>query len=133
MNFNVTCARKSVASILHRIEEEGLDPTIRRRIIQRQIADLIDTVQPFDRYEKLLQRCIEANKHDDMTELAAGMQLIADLLPPLTYGCVLQGQVFRFPGKDDLWRKSKAGCVSVQSGVLYDHHLPDTPVILLNI
>ncbi len=131
--FNVTCARKSVASIIHRIEEEGLDPTIRRRIIQRQITDLIDTVQPFEKYEGVLQRCSLANAQGDMTELAAGMQLINGLLPPLTYGCTLQGQVFNFPGEDDLWRKSKSGCVSIQSGVIYGHPLPGTPVSLVNI
>ncbi len=131
--FNVTCARKSVASIIHRIEEAGLDSTIRRRIIQRQIADLIDTVQPFEKYEDVLQRCSLANAQGDMSELAAGMQLISDLLPPTTYGCTLQGQVFHFPGEDDLWRKSKSGCVSIQSGVIYGHPLPGTPVSLVNI
>lgn len=131
--FNITAARKTVGAIIHRIEEAGLDSTIRRRIIQRQIADLIDTVRPFEKYEEVLQRCSLANAQGDMSELAAGMQLISDLLPPVTYGCTLQGQVFRFPGQDDLWRKSKSGCVSIQSGVIYSHPLPGTPVLLLNI
>lgn len=131
--FNITAARKTVGAIIHRIEEAGLDPTIRRRIIQRQIADLIDTVQPFEKYEGALQRCALANAQGDMSELAAGMQLISDLLPPLTYGCTLQGQVFHFAGEDDLWRKSKSGCVSIQSGVIYSHPLPGTPVTLVNI
>lgn len=131
--FNITAARKTVGAIIHRIEEAGLDPTIRRRIIQRQIADLIDTVQPFEKYESVLQRCSLANAQGDMTELAAGMQLISALLPPLTYGAVVAGTVFRFAGEDDLWRKSKSGCVSIQSGVIYSHPLPDTPVTLVNI
>lgn len=131
--FNITAARKTVGAIIHRIEEAGLDSTIRRRIIQRQIADLIDTVQPFEKYEDVLQRCSLANAQGDMSELAAGMQLISDLLPPTTYGCTLQGQVFHFPGEDDLWRKSKSGCVSIQSGVIYGHPAPGTPVTLLNI
>ncbi len=131
--FNITAARKTVGAIIHRIEEAGLDPTIRRRIIQRQIADLIDTAQPFEKYEDVLQRCSLANAQGDLSELAAGMQLIGALLPPLTYGCTLQGQVFHFPGEDDLWRKSKSGCVSIQSGVIYGHPLPGTPVTLVNI
>jgi hypothetical protein len=131
--FNITAARKTLGAILHRIEEEGLDPTIRRRIIQRQIADLIDTVQPFEKYEEVFQRCSLANAQGDMSELAAGMELISALLPPLSYGCTLQGQVFRFPGEDDLWRKSKSGCVSIQSGVIYSHPAPGTPVTLVNI
>ena len=58
-NFNVMMARKVVAHIHHRIAEQGLDAGIRRRIIDRQLADLKDTL-PRVKFGGLITACKKA-------------------------------------------------------------------------
>lgn len=129
--YNLLAVRKTIGAIHHRLAEQGLDNAIRRRIIQRQLDDLLDTLPR--KFEGIIRRCIGANGADDRLELVAGLALIESMLPHLTYGCALQGQTFSLPGEDTLWRKSKSGRVSLQSGVLYAHFDGSTPINLTNL
>lgn len=127
--YNLLAARKTVAAIHHRLAEAGLDPTIRRRIIQRQLDDLLDTLPP--KFHGIIRGCIGANGACDKLELVAGLDLIASLLPHLTYGCVLQGQVFEVVNRG-LYRKNKAGRVELLTGTILPHFPADLPVKLVN-
>lgn len=128
--YNILMARKTIGAIHHRIVEVNLDTAIRRRIIQRQLEDLADTL-PVKKFGKLVGRCIQAHNTRDDLELVAGLDLIASLLPHLTYGCVLQGQVFEVVNRG-LYRKNKAGRVELLTGTILPHFPADLPVKLVN-
>ena len=130
--YNLLAAKKTIGGIHHRLTEQGLDPAIRRCIILRQLQDLADTL-PRRKFGGLVGRCIQAHNEGDTLEMVAGLALIESLLPHLTYGCALQGQIFSLPGEDTLWRKSKLGRVSIQSGVIYAHFDSSTPINLTNL
>lgn len=129
-NFNVMMARKVVAHIHHRLAEQGLDTAIRRRIILRQLEDLADTL-PVRKFGKLVGRCIQAHNERDDLELVAGLALLESMLPPMTYGCVLQGQVFEVTNRG-IYRKNKAGRVEIMTGTILPHFPADLPVKLIN-
>lgn len=130
-NFNILMVRKTIGAIHHRLQEQGLDTAVRRRIILRQLQDLADTL-PRRKFGRLVGRCIQAHNEGDTLELVAGLALIESLLPHLTYGCALQGQIFTLQGGDVLWKKSKSGRVSVVSGVLYPHFDASAAIKLVN-
>lgn len=129
--YNITAVRKTIGAIHHRMEEVTLDPVIRRRIIERQLADLLDTL-PTRKFGGIVSRTMQAHNTGDTLEFVAGLALITSLLPPFTYGCALQGQFFTLIGEDAIWKKSKSGRVSAQSGVIHPHFPADTPVKLIN-
>lgn len=129
--YNLLAVRKTIGAIHHRLAEQGLDTAVRRRIILRQLEDLADTL-PVRKFGKLVGRCIQAHNERDDLELVAGLSLIESLLPPTTYGTVLQGQIFTLPGQDALWKKSKLGRVSLQSDVIYAHFDAGQQVKLVN-
>ena len=127
--YNLTAVRKTIGAIHHRISEDKLDATIRRRIIDRQLADLSDTLPA--KFDGILASCCHANHDSDTLELVAGLSLIESMLPPMTYGCVLQGQVFEVTNRG-LYRKNKAGRVELLTGTILPHFPADLPVKLLN-
>lgn len=129
-NFNVMMARKVVAHIHHRLAEQGLDSAIKRRIILRQLQDLTDTL-PLRKFGKVLTGTINAHRHHDDLELVAGLALLESMLPPMTYGCVLQGQVFEVTNRG-IYRKNKAGRVEIMTGTILPHFPADLPVKLIN-
>ena len=129
--YNILAARKTVAAIHHRLAEANLDTAIRRRIIQRQLEDLRDTLLPVKKFAGILSRCEQAADHGDTLELVAGLDLVASLLPRLTYGCVLQGQAFEVANRG-LYRKNKAGRVELLTGTILPHFPADLPVKLVN-
>ena len=128
--YNLLAARKTLGAIQHRLQEQGLDPLVRARIIDRQIADLLDTLPK--KFWGILRRCKLALDTGDHLELVAGLALIESLLPQLTYGCVLQGQVFEVDGRG-LYRKNKAGRVELLTGTILPHFDAGTPVKLVNL
>ena len=129
--YNILAVRKTIAAVHHRLAEANLDTAIRRRIILRQLADLRDTLLPKKKFDGILTRCEFAINEGDKLELVAGLDLIASLLPHLTYGCVLQGQVFEAPDRG-LYLKSKAGRVELLTGTILPHFPADLPVKLVN-
>ena len=130
-NFNVMMARKTIGAIHHRIAEQGLDTAIRRRIVLLQLEDLADTL-PVKKFGKLVGRCIQAHNERDTLELIAGLSLIESILPQLTYGCVLQGQVFEVADRG-MYRKNKAGRIELLTGTILPHFPADLPVKLVNL
>ena len=127
--YNLLAVRKTIGAIHHRIAEAGLDPSVRRRIIQRQLDDLLDTLPT--KFEGIIRRCVGTNGAGDTLELVAGLCLIQSMLPPLTYGCILQGQVFEVDGRA-MYRKNKAGRVELMTGTILPHFAADTVVRLVN-
>lgn len=127
--YNLLAVRKTIGAIRHRMNEEGLDSAIRRRIILRQLDDLLDTLPV--QYEGVIRNTMGANAADDFEEVNAGLNIIEFRLPPLTYGCTLQGQVFEAPGRG-LYRKNKAGRVELLTGTILPHFPADLPVNLIN-
>lgn len=128
--YNLLAARKTIGAIHHRLQEQGLDTAIRRRIILRQLQDLADTL-PSRKFGKVVGRAIQAHNERDDLELVAGLALIESMLPPLTYGCVLQGQVFEVTNRG-MYRKNKAGRVELLTGTILPHFPADLPVKLVN-
>jgi len=129
--YNLLAVRKTLGAIHHRLQEQGLDPLVRARIIQRQLEDLADTL-PRRKFGGLVGRCIQAHNCRDDLELVAGLALIESMLPKPTYGCVLQGQVFEVDGRG-LYRKNKAGRVELLTGTILPHFDAGTPVKLGNL
>lgn len=127
--YNLLAVRKTIGAIHHRINERGLDINIRRRIIARQIEDLLDTLPR--KFWGILHATKHAVERDDQLELVAGLALIQSMLPKMTYGCTLQGQVFEAEGRG-LYRKNKAGRVELLTGTILPHFPADTPVKLVN-
>lgn len=127
--YNLLAVRKEIGAIHHRLAEAGLNPTIRTRIIYRHIANLHETLP--HKFWGICTRCEGANDAGDTLELVAGLALIESMLPPLTYGCCLQGQVFEAPGRG-LYRKNKAGRVELLTGTILPHFPADLPVTLIN-
>lgn len=127
--YNLLAVRKTIGAIRHRMNEEGLDSAIRRRIILRQLDDLLDTLPV--QYEGVIRNTMGANAADDFEEVNAGLNIIEFRLPPLTYGCTLQGQVFEALGRG-LYRKNKAGRVELLTGTILPHFPADLPVNLIN-
>lgn len=123
--YNLLAVRKTIGAIHHRLNEQGLDPAIRNRIIARQLSDLLDTLPA--KFHGIIVRCFQA----DELELVAGLALIESMLPPLTYGCVLQGQVFEVINRG-IYRKNKAGRVEMLTGTILPHFPADLPVKLVN-
>lgn len=127
--YNLLAVRKTIGAIHHRIAEEGLNPAIRRRIIQRQLEDLADTLP--HKFHSVIYGCERGLVSNDQLELVAGLALIQSMLPPMTYGCVLQGQVFEVANRG-IYRKNKAGRVEMMTGTILPHFPADLPVKLIN-
>jgi hypothetical protein len=128
--YNLTAVRKTIGAIHHRMHEDKLDVAIKRRIILRQLQDLADTL-PQRKFGRIVGRTIQAHNERDDLELVAGLSLLESMLPPMTYGCVLQGQVFEVEGRG-MFRKNKAGRVEIMSGSILPHFPADTIVKLVN-
>lgn len=86
--FNRLAARKEIGAIHHRLAEVGLAVTLRHQIIARHLDNLADTLP--ERFHGLLARMIAAN-YNDPQELAAGLALLAGLIPA-TYGSIQIGR-----------------------------------------
>lgn len=128
--YNLLAARKTIGAIHHRMQEQGLDTAIRRRIIMRQLEDLADTL-PSRKFGKVVGECIQAHNMRDDLELIGGLALLESMLPSMTYGCVLQGQVFEVTNRG-IYRKNKAGRVEIMTGTILPHFPADLPVKLVN-
>ena len=129
-SYNLLAVRKTIGAIHHRMQEQGLDTAIKRRIIMRQLEDLADTL-PSRKFGKIVGRAIQAHGARDDLELIAGLALLESMLPPMTYGCVLQGQVFEVTNRG-IYRKNKAGRVEIMTGTILPHFPADLPVKLIN-
>lgn len=127
--YNLLAVRKEIGAIHHRLAEAGLDTAIKRRIIYRHIANLYDTLP--HKFRGICVRCEAANDAGDELELVAGLALLESMLPPLTYGCTLQGQIFEVAGRG-IYRKNKAGRVEIMTGTILPHFDADLPVKLVN-
>jgi hypothetical protein len=127
--YNLLAVRKTIGAIHHRLAEINLHPMVRRRIIVRQIQDLQDTLPA--KFEGIIIRIMNAHCENDTLELVAGLALIESMLPPLTYGCVLQGQVFEVADRG-MYRKNKAGRVELLTGTILPHFPADMAVKLVN-
>ena len=118
--YNILAVRKTIAAVHHRLAEANLDTAIRRRIILRQLADLRDTLLPVKKFAGILTRCEQAADHGDTLELVAGLDLIASLLPHLTYGQIVAGTAFRAPS-GGIYIKRKAGIEEIHTSALFKH------------
>ncbi len=128
--YNILAARKTVAAIHHRLAEAGLDPTIRKRIIYRQLADLHDTLPP--KFHGIIRGCIGANGACDKLELEAGLDLVASLLPPMTWGATPAGTVVRIPN-GGTYIKRKSGAEEIHTSALFKHFDPAQVVEVINL
>lgn len=128
--FNVLMARKVVAHIRHRIAETGLDPAIRRRIILRQLDDLLDTLPV--QFEGVIRNSMGANGADDFEELEAGLTIIEFRLPQLTYGAVVAGTAVRIPN-GGTYIKRKTGAEEIHTSALFKHLPADQIVEVINL
>ena len=127
--LNPLASLKELGTIEYRLKDANLDPDIKVSVIARGLANLFDTTPP--KFYNIIRRCSKALDDRDYLELLAGIALIRSMIP-LTYGIIPAGTLYRLPGEDVLWKKSKAGKVSVLSGVLYPHPEPSTAVVLIN-
>lgn len=118
-NLNPVATLKELGAIEHRINDATLNPNIKAACIRRSLDNLIDTTTR--KFHGIILRCRAALDASDELELVAGLALIRSMIP-ITYGIIPAGTIYTLPGEDTLWRKSKSGKVSMQSGVLYPHH-----------
>jgi hypothetical protein len=119
--YNLLAVRKTIGAIRHRLNETGLDPAIRVRIIDRQIADLLDTLP--SSWHTLLHKLLAANLSRDEGELLAGLDLLDHRLPAPSYGAAVAGTVFRLTPTDHaaLFIKRKDGVQRADNGAQYPH------------
>lgn len=102
--FNKLGARKELGTILHRLEEQGLDPIIRKRLIDRSLQNLLDTL-PL-RFVAILGNAGLANIDNDLAEVKAAAELMLSIIP-LTIGAIPAGTVVELPdGRVVIKRKS---------------------------
>lgn len=128
--YNLLAVRKTIGAIHHRMNEEGLDPTIRRRIIQRQLDDLLDTLP--NKFWGILATCHHALDNGDNLELVAGLSLIKSMLPPMTYGAVVAGTAVRIPN-GGTYIKRKTGAEEIHTSALFKHLPADQIVEVINL
>lgn len=117
--YNLLAARKTIGAIHHRLAEQGLDPTIRRRIIERQLLDLADTL-PAPKFGGIIGRCIQAHNERDDLELVAGLALIESCLPAQVWGAIPAGTVVRIPN-GGVYIKRKQGAEEIHTSALFKH------------
>ena len=125
--LNPLATLKEIGCIEHRIHDANLDPRIKFACIRRSLDNLIDTTAPARKYHGIIGRCRAALESGDTLDLLAGLALLRSMIP-VTYGIIPAGTTYALPGEDVLWRKSKSGKVSMQSGVLYPH--PDASTVV---
>lgn len=118
-NLNPLATLKEIGAIEYRLHDAELSPRIKAACIQRSLDNLIDTTPP-RKFGAIIHRCRDALHAGDTLELVAGLALLRSMVP-LTYGMIPAGTIYVLPGEDNLWKKSKSGKVSLQSGVLYPH------------
>lgn len=123
--FNRLAARKEIGAIRHRLAETGLDPVIRRQIIVRHLANLLDTLPA--KFHGIVTRC-QVALYNDPLELAAGLDLIASLVPA-TYGSIPAGTVFKL-SNGHYFIKRKEGCE--YRGIVEAHLYPSTRITIIN-
>ena len=127
--YNRLAAIKELGGIEHRINDAALNPNIKATCIRRSLDNLIETTPR--KFHGIILRCRAALDAGDTLELIAGLALIRSMIP-VTYGIIPASTTYHLPGEDTLWRKSKSGKVSVQSGVLYPHPEASTVVKPVN-
>lgn len=110
---------KELGAIEHRINDAALNPNIKATCVRRSLDNLIETTPR--KFHGIILRCRAALDAGDDLELISGIALIRSMIP-IVYGIIPAGTIYTLPGEDTLWRKSKSGKVSMQSGVLYPHH-----------
>lgn len=123
-SFNRLAVRKEIGAIRHRLFEQKIDPVIRRQIIGRHLANLVDTLPA--KFHGIVTRCQVALCNDPL-ELAAGLDLIASLVPA-TYGSIPAGTVFKLNGRYFIKRKEGAE----YRGIVEAHFHPSTRITIVN-
>lgn len=127
--FNKLGARKELGTILHRIEEQDLDPIIRKRLIDRSLQNLLDTL-PL-RFVGIIGAAGLANLDGNLSEVKAGAEMMLSMIP-LTYGAIPAGTVFVF-GRSATCTRRKDGIEPFGTNQLHGHLNPSEPVTVLNI
>ena len=121
-SFNRLAARKEIGAIRHRLIEENLLLELRHQIIARHMANLLDTLP--ERFHGLLARMTAAN-YNDLQELAAGLDLLAGLIPA-TYGSIPAGTVFIYANRQVVKRKD-----GIDFDGIIEPHLPADAIITI--
>lgn len=129
--MNPIATIKEIGAIEHRIHDAALHPNIKAACIRRSLDNLIDTTAPARKFHGIIAKCRAALDAGDDLELISGIALIRSMIPTV-YGIIPAGTIYTLPGEDTLWRKSKSGKVSMQSGVLYPHPEASTVVKPVN-
>ena len=129
--MNPIATIKEIGAIEHRIHDVALHPAIKTACIRRSLDNLIDTTSPARKFHGIIGKCRVALDNGDALDLLAGLALLRSMIP-VTYGIIPAGTTYQLPGEDTLWRKSKSGKVSVQSGVMYPHPEASTVVKPVN-
>ena len=129
--MNTIATIKEIGAIEHRIHDVALHPAIKTACIRRSLDNLIDTTAPARKFHGIIGRCRAALDNGDALDLLAGLALLRSMIP-VTYGIIPASTTYHLPGEDTLWRKSKSGKVSLQSGVLYPHPEASTIVRPVN-
>jgi len=125
LSYNKVGALKEIGAIEYRINatDTALSPTLKRAIIQRHVANLIDILPPI-KFGGILERLATAYIKD--IEIIAACCLLRSLIP-LTYGCITAGTVIECDGY--IGTKRKEGFDVPALGIL-PHRAADTRVIL---
>lgn len=127
--YNRLAAIKEIGAIEHRLTDDVTDPYVTLHCVRRNLDNLIDTLPR--KFHGIIAKCRSALDNGDTLDLLAGLALLRSMIP-VTYGIIPAGTTYHLPGEDTLWRKSKSGKVSVQSGVMYPHPEANTVVKPVN-
>ena len=125
--MNPIATIKEIGAIEHRIHDAALHPNIKAACIRRSLDNLIETTSPARKFHGIIGKCRVALDNGDTLDMLAGLALLRSMIP-VTYGIIPAGTIYYLPGEDAMWRKSKSGRVSLQSGVLYHH--PDASTVV---
>ena len=118
---------KEIGAMEYRLADEKLDPNIRLHVLRRSLDNLIDTTPR--KFHGIIAAARRALNDGDTLELTAALALLRSMVR-MTYGCVLQGQVFEAVGRG-IHIKSKGGRIDMLTGNLLPHFPGDTPVNLM--
>lgn len=121
-SFNRLAARKEIGAIRHRLIEENLLPGLRRLIIARHLANLLDTLP--QSFHLIIERCHVFN-YNDPEELLACLDKLDELIPA-TYGSIPAGTVFHVNGPHFIKRK-----VGAEYRGIIEPHLPADAIITI--
>lgn len=103
-NFSRLGARKEIGAIRHRLVEAGLSPALRRIIIERHLANLLDTLP--NAYRNIITDCHVALNNESNKDMIRCLDRL-DTLIPATYGSIPAGTMFQVI--DETFIKRKEG------------------------